>query len=133
MPEGVEALVGLFLAFGGAVSGDQGGCALSMPEGALDEPGGDASFEQRGSVRMAEGRDGDTGCGDASSLCGCAKGALDPGATHREGRRRTVGVIPPGGRKAPGGVTMGGPGGTQQSQRLCGQRAVAVLSALATV
>src|SRR5207244_383210 len=58
---------------------------------------------------------------------------LDPGATHGEGRRRTVGVIPPGGRKAPGGVTMGGPGGTQQSQRICGQRAVAVLSALATV
>ena len=82
---------------------------------------------------MAERMDGDTGFGEASALGGGAPGALDPGATHGEGRRRTVGVLPPGGRKEPGGVTRGFPGGTPQSQRLGGQGAVTVFRALPTV
>ena len=50
MHEGVEALVGIFMAFVGEVYIDHGGCELCMPQGALDETGVHASFEQRGGV-----------------------------------------------------------------------------------
>ena len=69
---------------------------------------------------MSEGMDGDTGFGDTGALFGCAAGALDTGATHGGGRRRTLGVIAPGGGKEPGGVPMGFPGGAEQSQRIGG-------------
>jgi hypothetical protein len=42
-------------------------------------------------------------------------------------------LIPPGGGKEPGFVTMGFPVGSQQSQRICGQGDVTVLGALASV
>ena len=104
-----------------------------MAQGALDEPGGHAGFEQRGSVRMSKGRDGDAHCGDPGALCGCAEGALDTGATQGGGRRGTWGVMPPSGRKQPGGVPRGLPRGAEQSQRLDGQGDIAVFGALPTV
>jgi hypothetical protein len=82
---------------------------------------------------MSEGRDGHTCFGDAGSLCGGAESALDTGPTHGRGRSRTLLVIAPGGRKEPGLMTMGFPGGAEQSQRLCGQGDVPVFGALATV
>jgi hypothetical protein len=43
--EGVEALVGLFLAFVGEMEVDHRGFELGVSQVALDEPGIDASFE----------------------------------------------------------------------------------------
>ena len=82
---------------------------------------------------MSEGMDGDTGFGDTGALFGFAEGALDTGATHGGGRRRTLGVIPPGGGKEPGGVTMGFPVGAEQYEGLGGQGDVPVFGALATM
>ena len=104
-----------------------------MPQGTLDETGVHTSFKQMGGVRMAQGMDGHACCGHAGSRCGCAEGALDAGATHGGGSRRTVLVIPPGGRKEPGLVTMGFPGGAQQRERICGQRDITVLGARAAM
>src|SRR5262249_37177972 len=70
---------------------------------------------------------------DLGPVFGLAEGALDTGATHRRSRRRPLWVLAPGGRKEPGGVPMGFPGGAQQSQRLFGERHVAVFGALAAV
>ena len=92
-----------------------------------------AGFQQMGGVRMPQGMEGHAGFGDAGPLFGFAEGALDTGATHGRGRRRTLGVIPPGGGKEPGGVTMGFPGGAEQRERLGGQGDVPVLGALATM
>jgi len=117
----------------GEVSIDHRGVELGVPQGALDEPRMHAGFEQMGSVRMSEGRDGDTGFGDAGSLCGFAEGALDAGPTHRVGSRRTLLVIPPGSGKEPGFVTMDFPGGAEQSQRIGGQGDIPVFGARATV
>ena len=91
MHEGVEALVGLFMPFVGEVEGDHRGFELGVPQVALDEPGVHASFEQMGGVGMPQGMDGDAHCGDPGPVFGCAEGALDTGATHRGGRRRTLG------------------------------------------
>jgi len=104
-----------------------------VPQGALDESGVHAGFEQMGGVRMPEGRDGHACFGDAGSLFGCAEGALDARPTHGGGRRRTWFLIPPGGGKEPGFVPVGCPGGSQQSQRLFGQGDVPVLGARAAV
>src|SRR6266851_8215501 len=104
-----------------------------MPQVALDEARIDAGFKEMGGVRMSEGMDGDTCLGDPGSLCGGPEGALDTGATHGGGRRRTLGVIAPSGGKEPGGVTMGFPVGAEQSQRLGGQGHVTVLGTLAAV
>ena len=104
-----------------------------MSEGALDESGVHASFEQMGGVRMPEGRDGYACFDDPSTVFGGAEGALDTGPTHGGGRGRTVVVIPPGGGKEPGGVTMGFPGGAEQSQRIGGQGDIPVFGALAMV
>ena len=118
MHESLETLISIFMPFGGEVEGEQSGFELGMPQGALDEPGMHAGFEQMSSGGMAEGVDGDTGFGDPGALFGFAEGALDTGATHGGGRRRTLGGIPPGGGKEPGGVPMGFPGGAEQSQRI---------------
>ena len=133
MHEGVEALVGIFLPFVGEVEGEHGGFELGVAQVALDEPGVHAGFEQMGGVGMPEGMDGDAHFGDAGALFGGAEGALDTGATHGGGRRRTVLVIAPGGGKEPGGVTMGFPGGAEQRERLGGQGDVPVFGALAAV
>jgi hypothetical protein len=117
----------------GEVEVDHGGFELGMAQVALDEPGVHAGFEQRGSVRMSKGMDGDAHCGDPGALFGVAEGAVDTGATHGGGRRGTVGVMPPSGRKQPGGVPMGFPVGAEQSQRLDGQGDIAVFGPLPTV
>jgi hypothetical protein len=133
MHEGVEARIGLCMPFVGEVSVEHGGFEVGMAQVALDEPGGHAGFEQRGSVRMSKGMDGDAHFGDPGALFGFAEGALDPGATHGGGRRGTLGVIPPSGRNQPGGVPMGFPVGAEQSQRLDGQGDIAVFGALPPV
>ena len=133
MHESVEALVGLFLPCVGEVEGDHRRVELSMPQVALDETGVHTSFKQMGGVRMSQGMDGHAGFGHAGSRCGGAEGALDAGSTHGVGSRRTLLVIPPGGRKEPGGVTMGFPVGAQQRERICGQRDITVLGALAAM
>jgi hypothetical protein len=117
----------------GEGEGEHGGGALGMAQGALDEPGGHAGCEPRGSVRMSKGREGDAPCGDPGALGGLAEGALDPGATPGGGRRGTWGGRPPSGRTPPGGGPMGFPGGAEQSQRLDGQGDSAVFGALPTV
>ena len=109
------------------------GFELGMSQGALDESGSDAGFEQMGGGRMPEGRDGDAHGGDPGSLCGCAEGALDPGATHRGSRRRTVDVIAPGGGKEPGGC-RGVVQEVRSSARVAaGKGTVPVFGAFATV
>src|SRR5881628_3342644 len=104
-----------------------------MPQVALDETRIDAGFKQMGGVRMSEGMDGDTCFDDTGSLSGGTEGPLDTGATHGGGRCRTLGVIPPGGGKEPGGVTMGFPVGAEQRESRGGQGDVAVFGALAAV
>ena len=133
MHEGVKALVGVFMPCVGEVEGEHGGCELGMPQVTLDETGIHASFEQMGGGGMPQGLDGDAHFGDPGPVCGCAEGALDAGATHRRGRRRTVGVMAPGGGKEPGLVTMGFPGGAEQREGLGGQRDVPIFGALATM
>ena len=107
--------------------------ALGGSQVALEETGVHASCEQMGGVGMSQGRDGHAGFGQASTGCGGAAGALDPGPTHGGGRRRTVLVIAPGGGKEPGRVTMGFPGGAEQREGLCRQGDVAGFGALASV
>ena len=133
MHEGVKALVGVFMPFGGEVEGEHGGFEWGMPQGTLEETGIHASCEPRGGVRMPQGMDGDAHFGDLGPVFGCAEGALDAGATPRRGRRRTVGVMAPGGGKEPGLVTMGFPGGAEQREGIGGQRDVPVFGALATM
>jgi hypothetical protein len=133
MHEGVETLVGLFLAFVGEVEVEHGGFELGVSQVPLDESGINARFEQMGGVRMAEGMDGDAHFADPGALFGFAKGPLDTGATHGESRRWTLGVIAPGGGKEPGGVAMGFPIGAEQCQGLFGEGNVAVFGALAAV
>jgi hypothetical protein len=71
--------------------------------------------------------------GEPSTVFGCAEGALDPGATPRGSRQRTLGISPPGGGKEPGGVPMGLPGGAEQREGLGGQGDVPVFGALTTM
>ena len=87
------------MAFVGEVEGDHRGVALGVPQGALEEPGMHAGFKEMGGRGMPEGRDGAAHCGNAGPGCGSTEGALHPGATHGRSRRRTVGVIPPGGAR----------------------------------
>jgi hypothetical protein len=84
-------------------------------------------------IRMSEGMDGDAQLGDPSPLFCGTEGALDTGATQRGSRRRTLGMISPGGGKEPGGVTMGFPRGAEQREGLGRQGDVPVFSALATM
>src|SRR5882672_6381882 len=93
--EGGEALVGVCMPCVGEVYRDHGGFELGMAQGALDEPGMHASFEQMGGVGMPQGMEGDTYVGEPSSLFGCAEGALDTGATHRGGCGRTLALVAP--------------------------------------
>ena len=120
MHESIETLISIFMPFMGEVEGEHGGFELGMSQGALNEAGMHASFEQMGGIRMSEGMDGDAHCGDPSPLFCGAEGALDTGATHRGSRRRTLGMIPPGGGQEPGGVPMGLPGGAEQREGLGG-------------
>jgi hypothetical protein len=117
----------------GEVEGDHGGCELGMSQGALDKTGIDARCEPMGGVGMPQRMDGHTGCGDPGTWCGCAEGTLEPGATHGEGRRRTLCLIASSGGKEPGLVTMGFPGGPQPPQGRFGQGDVPVFGALATL
>ena len=80
-----------------------------MSQVALDEPGGHASFKEMGSVGMPQGMDGNAHFGDPGPVFGLAEGALDTGAPHGGGRRRTLEVIAPRSGEEPGGVTMGFP------------------------
>jgi hypothetical protein len=106
--------------FMGEVSVEHGGFELGRAQGALEEPGGHAGFEQMGGVRMSEGMDSHPCLGEAGPVCGATEGALDTRATQRGGRCSTLGVIAPGGRKEPGGVPMGFPVGAQQREGLGG-------------
>ena len=104
-----------------------------VPQGTLEEPGGHPRFQERGGVRMAQRMEGDAHVRALGPVCGGAEGALDTGATHRGSRRRTVGVLPPGGGKEPGAVPRGVPGGAEQCQRRFGEGNVPVFGALAAV
>src|SRR5436309_3290877 len=97
MHEGVETLIGLCMPCGGEVERDHGRFELRMSQGTLDASGMHAGFEERGGVRMPEGRDGDAPCGHAGLVCGGTDGALDTATTHGGGRGRTVVLIAPGG------------------------------------
>jgi hypothetical protein len=110
--EGVEALVGVLMPCVGEVEGEHGRCEWGVPQGARDESGVHPGCEPMGSLGMPQGRDSDAHCGDPGSVLRCAEGTLHPGATQREGRRRTWGVLPPGSGKEPGGVPRGFPGGS---------------------
>ena len=104
-----------------------------MSSGALEETGMHAGCEQMGGVGMPQGLEGHAHGGDPGPVCGGAEGALDTGATHGGGRRRTLGVSAPGGGKEPGGVPMGFPGGAEPREGLFGQGDVPVFGALAAV
>jgi hypothetical protein len=119
------------MAFVGEVEGEQGGFELGMAQVALDEPGMHAGFEPRRGIRMPQGRDGHAHFGDLGPVCGFAAGARDAGAPHRRGRRRTVGVIAPDGRKEPGRVTVSFPVSAEPREGRCGQGDVPVFGTLA--
>lgn len=133
MHEGVETLVGLFLPLVGEVEVDHRGFELGVPQVALDEPGIHAGCEQMGSVGMSQGMDSDAHFGDPGPLFRFAEGPLDTGATHRGSRRRTVGVLAPGGGKEPGRVAMGFPVSAEQCPCLFGQGHIPVFGALAAM
>jgi hypothetical protein len=82
---------------------------------------------------MPAGMEGDAGCGNPGAVCGWAAGALDTGPAPGRGSRRAVLVLTPGGRKEPGVLPMGCPGGAQQRQRCFGQGDGAVCGARAAV
>jgi hypothetical protein len=130
---GVEALVGLFLPLVGEVEGEHRGCELGVPQGALQQSGVHAGFEQRGGGGMSQGMERAPCCGQAGPVLGFTAGALDPGAAHRGSCRRTVGVSAPSGGQEPGRRTMGFPGGAQQREGSGGPGDVAILGALAAV
>ena len=121
------------MALVGEVEVDHRGCELGVAQGALDETGIDTGFEQMGGVGMPEGRDGDSGLVNAGTVFGVAEGPLDTAPTHWGGRGGTVELSAPGGRKEPGRVPMGFPGGAEQSQGILGQGDVPVFGALAAV
>ena len=133
MPAGVEALVGVRMPWVGAVEGEPGRCELGVPHGALAESGVPPGFEPMGSLGMPQGMESDAHVGDPGPVLRCAEGALHTGATQREGRRRTLGVLPPGGGQAPGGVPRGFPGGASESQCLGGEGNVPIFGALPSV
>jgi hypothetical protein len=112
---------------------DHGGFKPSVPQGELDEAEVDAGCEERGGGSMSEGMAGHTQFGKASAACGGAEGPLDAVAAHGKSGGRTLFVIPPGGRKAPGGVVVGFPIGPEHSQSVCGQRNLPVLGARASM
>src|SRR5215831_18254991 len=85
------------------------------------------------SIRMSEGMDGDTGFENTGALFGFAEGALDTGATHGGGRRRTLGVIAPGGGKEPGGMPMGFPVDAEQREGIFRQGDIPVFGTLPTM
>jgi hypothetical protein len=62
--ERVEACIGIFMAFWGAMQSDPGGFESRVAEGAREEAEIAAGLEQRGGVSMPQGRDGDAGWGD---------------------------------------------------------------------
>jgi hypothetical protein len=64
--------------------------------------------------------DSDAHFGNAGPVFGGTEGALDTRAIHGRGRRRTLGVIAPSGRKEPGGVPMDFPVGAEQREGLGG-------------
>ena len=121
------------MAFGGAVSVDHRGCELGVAQGAWDETGIDAGSEPMGGGGRPAGRDGDTCFGHAGTVFGCAEGPLDTAPTQWGGRGWPVEVSAPGGRKEPGRVPMGLPGGAEQRQGILGQGDVPVCGALAAV
>jgi hypothetical protein len=129
----MEALIGLFMAFGGEVSRDHGGVAWGGPQGALDEPRLHAGCEQMGGVGMPQGREGDAHCAEPGPVFGGTEGALDTGATQGRGCRGALLVVPPGGGQEPGGVTLGLLGGAEESEGILGQGDVPVFGALAAV
>lgn len=133
MHEGVEAFVGIFMAFEGEMEVDHGGFELGVPQVALDEPGIDTRFEQMGGVGMPEGMNGHPSFGHPSTMFGCAAGTLDTGATHGRGCRRALLVITPSSGKEPGGVTVGFPVGSQQREGRFGQGDIPVFGALTAV
>jgi hypothetical protein len=112
VPEGVEPRGGRVLPCVGEVEGDQRGGEGGVPQGALDAPRVHTRFAQRGGVRMAQGMESHTGCGQAGARCGCAAGALDAGATHGHESRRAVVVSTPRGGTEPGCMTLGFPVGS---------------------
>jgi hypothetical protein len=130
---GVETLGGLFRACGGEGEGDQWGVALGVPQGALHAPGRPTGVTQRGGGGLPPGRAGHAHVAQPGPVVRGPAGALDPGATHGRGRRRTWGVIAPGGGPEPGGVPRGCPGGAQQREGLGRQGDGAVVGALATL
>jgi hypothetical protein len=115
------------------VEGEPRGCEVGGPQGALEEPRIDASFQQMSGVGMSQGRDGDAHWGHPGPVCGGTAGALDTRATQGRGRRRTVGVIAPSGGNEPSGVTMGLPGGAEESQGIGGEGDGAIFRALPAV
>jgi len=84
-------------------------------------------------IGMPEGRDGHACFGDPGTVFGFVEGALDTGATQGRGRRSAVFLIAPSGGKEPGLVTVGFPGGAEQSEGIFGQGDVPVFGALAAV
>jgi hypothetical protein len=121
------------MTFLGEVEVAHGGFEAGVPQGDLDEAEVDASFEQRGGVRMSEGMDSQAGFGNPGALFGCAEGTLDAVSAHGKSGGRTLFLIPPGGRKEPGLVAVGSPVSSKQSEGICGQGDIAVFSAFASV
>jgi hypothetical protein len=100
-----------FMALVREVEVDHRGCEWGRPHRALPEPGVPTGFAPVGGVGMSLGMHGDVHVSHPGPVFGDAAGALDTGAPHGRERRRPVLVRTPRGRKEPGRVTRGLPGG----------------------
>jgi hypothetical protein len=119
--------------FGGEMQGEPGGFEPRVPEVARHEAEGDAGFQERRGVGMAEGMDGNACFGNTGTLYGFAEGALDTSAAQGKGGGRSVFLIPPGGGTEPGGVTVCCPVDPQQLEGVLRQRDVSVFGAFASM
>ena len=70
---------------------------------------------------------------DASALCGFSQGPLDAASVHGSGGTSPLLLISPGGGKEPGGMSVRGPGVSEESEGVRRKRDVAVLGTLASV
>ena len=121
------------MAFVRQVEGAHGGCEVCRAHGTLQSAEVDARFVPMGGRGMAERRDADVACEDASPLGRCAERALDTAAAHGSGRGGQVCVIAPARRQEPGRVARGFPGEAQARQGVMRQGDRAVLGARAAV
>jgi hypothetical protein len=121
------------MTFWGEMEVDHGGFEPGVSEGARQETAVDAGFEERGGLGMPEGMQSNAAFGHSGALLSGAEGARDTVSAPGLGSGGPGFLSAPGGGEEPGGMTVCGPGASQQNQSVVRQRDVTVLGALASV